>query len=106
MRRVFMGLLGSLILLPTPIWALDAGEKRGQTIAIANCARCHAVGRHGTSPLKKAPPFRSLHERYPVSDLAEALAEGITTGHPTMPDFRLAPDEADNLIAYLKSLER
>jgi mono/diheme cytochrome c family protein len=47
-----------------------------------------------------------VHTRYPVEDLGEALAEGITTGHPTMPEFRLGPDEADALIAYLKSLER
>jgi cytochrome c len=80
--------------------------KQGETIALTNCARCHAVGRLGSSPLREAPPFRELHTRYPVENLAEALAEGITTGHPTMPEFRLEPDQADDLIAYLKSLER
>jgi hypothetical protein len=34
------------------------------------------------------------------------LAEGIVTGHPTMPEFRLDPDQIENLIAYLKTLER
>lgn len=91
---------------PLPTRAFDAHEKRGETIALTNCARCHAVGRVGTSPLREAPPFRTLHERYPVGDLSEALAEGITTGHPTMPEFRLDPDEAENLIAYLRTLER
>ncbi|WP_155935332.1 cytochrome c [Methylobacterium sp. 10] len=85
---------------------LDAHEKRGEVIARTNCVRCHAIGRAGPSALAEAPPFRMLHRRYPVEDLGEALAEGITTGHPTMPEFRLDPDEADNLIAYLKTLER
>ena len=52
-----------------------------------------------------APPFRTLHHRYPVEDLAEALAEGIMTAHPAMPQFKLGVTEIDDLIAYLKSLE-
>jgi cytochrome c len=33
------------------------------------------------------------------------LAEGITTGHPTMPEFRLDPDQIHDLLSYLKTLE-
>jgi uncharacterized protein (DUF433 family) len=44
--------------------------------------------------------------RYPVEDLAEALAEGITTGHPTMPQFQLDPAQINDLIFYLHTLER
>ncbi len=71
-----------------------------------NCGGCHAVGRTGVSPLAIAPPFRELHLRYPVENLSEAFAEGIVTGHPTMPEFRLEADQIGNVIAYLKSLER
>lgn len=106
MQRFLMGAAGVLALLPNLAVALSEPEKRGEAIAIANCARCHAIGRYGSSPLKAAPPFRTLHERYSVTDLAEALAEGITTGHPAMPEFRLEPVEADDLIAYLRILER
>ena len=53
-----------------------------------------------------APPFRTLHERYPVESLQESLAEGIVTGHPSMPEFRLDPGQVADVIAYLKSLER
>lgn len=106
MQSLSLSAAGVLALLITPASALDAREKRGEALALANCSRCHAVGRHGASPLKEAPPFRTLHESYPVTDLAEALAEGISTGHPSMPEFRFDPDEADNLIAYLKTLER
>lgn len=105
------GLLAAAALLPLTTLlttAVRAGGnvRRGEVIALANCARCHAIGRVDSSPLAEAPPFRELHRRYPVDDLSEALAEGIVTGHPTMPEFRLAPDEAESLIAYLKTLER
>lgn len=86
--------------------AWDRQVKQGETLARTNCARCHAVGRAGASSLRVAPPFRELHTRYPVEDLGEALAEGIRTGHPSMPEFRFDPDQAEALIAYLKSLER
>jgi hypothetical protein len=52
-----------------------------------------------------APPFRTLHERYPVESLEEALGEGITTGHPSMPEFRLDPGQVGDFISFLKSLE-
>ena len=70
-----------------------------------NCARCHAVGKAGDSPLPQAPRFRELHKRYPVENLAEAFGEGIVTGHPSMPEFVLEPDQIDDLLAYLRSLE-
>ena len=52
-----------------------------------------------------APPFRTLHDRYPVESLQDLLAEGIVTGHPSMPEFRLDPSRVADVIAYLKSLE-
>jgi mono/diheme cytochrome c family protein len=75
------------------------------TFALTNCACCHSIDRVTQSPLKIAPPFRSLHNRYPVETLAEALAEGINTGHPTMPEFQLEPDQIHDLLSYMKSLE-
>ena len=88
------------------IKAQEPTIQRGYAFAQANCARCHAIGRSGESPLPKAPPFRTLHERYPVEDLEEALAEGIRTGHPAMPEFALDENQIRDLIPYLKSLER
>jgi mono/diheme cytochrome c family protein len=51
------------------------------------------------------PPFRTLHLRYPVETLGEALAEGIYTGHADMPAFQLDPDQIHDLLSYLKTLE-
>src|SRR4051794_29914812 len=80
--------------------------ERGRTFARVNCSMCHSIDKVSPSPLAIAPPFRTLHERYSVETLEEALAEGIITGHPNMPEFQLAPDQVGDVIAFLKNLER
>ncbi|WP_431204288.1 c-type cytochrome [Bradyrhizobium betae] len=97
------GLIG--LLLITPALAAPTAEQRGKAFTRANCARCHAVDRTSKSPLKSAPPLRTLHRRYPVEALEEALAEGINTGHADMPVFELSPDQIHDLLSYLKTLE-
>ena len=81
-------------------------EQRGLTFVRANCGSCHATDKVSASTLKIAPPFRELHLRYPIENLREALVEGIITGHPTMPEFRLDTGQASDVIAYLETLGR
>lgn len=85
---------------------LEPAAQRGRTLLQVNCARCHSINKVGDSPLKIAPPFRTLHLKYPVEGLQESLAEGIITGHPTMPEFSFDPGQIDDIIGYLKTLER
>jgi cytochrome c len=89
--------------------AEDTPVERGKIFAQQNCARCHAIGMEGDSPYSSAPPFRILHKRYDVGDLAEALAEGLIVVHngsgEQMPEFILQPDQIDDLIAFLRSLQ-
>ena len=79
--------------------------QRGVVIARTYCVNCHAIDKVSPSPLTIAPPFRDLHKKYPVEQLQEALAEGVVTGHPTMPEFRFAPDQITDFIAFLKTLQ-
>jgi cytochrome c len=58
------------------------------------------------SPLAIAPALRMLHLKYPIENLRRPLLEGMIAGHPTMPQFRLDADQAGDVIAYLKTLER
>ena len=89
----------------TTALAASPAEIRGRVFARTNCARCHSIDRHTPSPLAIAPPFRTLHTKYPIDTLAEALAEGIDSGHPTMPMFTLEPDQINDLLSFLKSLQ-
>ena len=65
-----------------------------------HCAQCHAIDKVSESPLPIAPPFRNLHLKYPIESLQRPLSEGIIVGHPTMPQFRLEPDQVTDVIAY------
>lgn len=110
-RVTFMALAGLAGVFAVPVASLAQAPtpmqvRQGQALAQANCASCHAIGRTGESPLRAAPPFRTLHLRYPVDSLAESLAEGITTAHPGMPQFRLEVEQIGDLLAYLKTLEK
>ena len=99
-------LCSTLMLSPLAALGQEGRVQRGMTFAQTNCAQCHAIGRFGDSPIPEAPPFRTLHTRYPVEDLAEAFAEGITTGHPSMPQFQFDPAQINDLLAYLQSVQR
>lgn len=79
---------------------------RGEALLTSNCARCHAVGRAGDSPHAAAPAFRTLSRKYKIESLSEALAEGLSTGHPDMPEFVFAPEEVGAIIAYLQSIQQ
>jgi len=105
--------LGAILLLgatlPTMASANDNAKdeiEAGENLAERLCSRCHAIGKTGESPHQDAPAFRSFSRRWPVDDLAEALAEGIVVGHPDMPAFELSPDEITALLAYLNALSR
>ncbi len=103
-----MRALALLALLLAACTAQGDGREaaEGERLATERCGACHAVGRTDTSPRPNAPAFRDLHRRYPVDDLAEALAEGIVTGHPDMPEQSFSQPEINALLAYLRSLER
>jgi len=79
--------------------------ERGQALVETNCGACHAIGPTGESPAPEAPAFRTLSQNYRVADLQEALAEGISVGHPAMPQFQFAPEDVDAIIVYLQSVQ-
>jgi cytochrome c len=85
---------------------LTPSAQRGLTLVRANCASCHAVDKYSDSPLVIAPPFRALHVKYSIESLRRPLSEGIVANHPTMPVFRFDRAQVQDVIAYLKTLEK
>lgn len=77
----------------------------GKIFAEETCSGCHAVGIEGDSPREGAPRFRELSRNYPVGNLEEALAEGIVTAHPDMPEVEMTPEEIGAFLAYLESIQ-
>ncbi|MGH1353280.1 MAG: c-type cytochrome [Methyloligellaceae bacterium] len=83
----------------------DDQVKAGRALAEKLCKSCHAIGIKGESAMKAAPPFRTFSQNWPLEALEEALAEGIVTGHPDMPEFKLPPPDVGALITYLHTLQ-
>jgi mono/diheme cytochrome c family protein len=46
-----------------------------------------------------------LSRKYPIEGLAESLAEGLSVGHPDMPEFVFEPDDIAAILAYLNSIQ-
>src|SRR5262249_39833738 len=93
--------------LASASFAQDDGAlgRRGRALLTEKCARCHAVGTTGASTHREAPPFRTLGQRYPIETLAEPLAEGLSTGHPDMPEFIFEIRDVAAILAYLESIQ-
>ncbi len=105
LRQALVTLMLTTPALVTAAHAATSDVQRGRAYASRHCGGCHSIDRTSKSPFDKAPPFRTLHNRYPIETLAEALAEGISTGHPAMPEAVLSPDEIHDLLTFLKTLE-
>jgi cytochrome c len=110
MRRFAIAFLFSAVALVLDLpssFAQDArgAERRGESLLSRQCAMCHAIGRFGRSPHRQAPPFRTLSKRYPIDSLSEALGDGLSSGHPDMPEFVFSPRDIGAILAYLHSIQ-
>ena len=94
-----------LVAVATGAAAQEPSARRGSLLVKRHCGGCHAVGATGVSRHPAAPPLRELHRRYEPENLAEALAEGILTGHPAMPSFRFEPRDVRSIILYLNEIQ-
>lgn len=81
-------------------------QERGKVIAHGLCERCHAIGPTGDSPHSAAPRFRFLDNQIDLSKLAQRIREGLLAGHEDMPMFRFDRDDADAMVAYMRSIQR
>ena len=83
--------------------ALAANTEKGRVVAERYCLKCHTPTTQSSDQV--IPSLASFVEKWPLSHLEEALAEGILTGHDnTMPVFTFSPEEIDDLLVYIESL--
>lgn len=83
----------------------NANLGEGRRLAEIHCARCHAIGQTGISRHPQAPEFRRLNANYAIGALDEAFAEGVLVGHRAMPEFRFEPQQIDDLLGYIESIQ-
>ena len=99
MRKSMAVVLASA-LLALPASAQDSSV--GGRLAVRWCMACHIVDASQTKATDTAPSFRDIAAR-PVTT-AESLDRYLSTGHTLMPDFSLATQERNALVAYILSL--
>ena len=79
-------------------------RSRGKALLQEKCGRCHAIGAVGTSPLKEAPPMRSIYARFAPRELQAELREGMVSRHREMPQIDFSDEDVDAIMAYLYAL--
>jgi cytochrome c553 len=106
MKRSLLALSTIALLWSTFAHARYAEQQHGKEMLQKLCARCHSVGRTGTSPNRLAPPFRSFSEtKLYDSDFMQRLQDGLTSIHPFMPTFRFNRENAEEALNYMKSIQ-
>jgi mono/diheme cytochrome c family protein len=95
----------SVMTATQPSFANETLQQRGKQLAQRLCGDCHAIGQSGASPLPAAPRFRTLDDRIDLSALPRRIQDGLLSGHQDMPMFRFTRDDADALVAYMRSVQ-
>lgn len=95
----------SLLWPVTTASALTEIQMRGRVLARGLCGGCHATERTGDSKHIGAPRFRQIDRQIDLDKFARRLREGLLGTHRDMPMFRFSRDDADAMVAYLRSLQ-
>lgn len=85
---------------------LSASAKRGQALAQARCAACHAVTPNAPSPNSEAPGFDDIANR---DGLSAATLRGYLRDAHNYPDamnFRIDPRAVRDLSAYIVTMRQ
>ena len=93
------------VLACASVYAAKVGNpQRGLAYAQKNCAKCHAVEAGDMfSPTMIAPTFSTIAETPGINERA-LIVWFQSSDHTTMPNLILAPDDLDDVVAYILSL--
>lgn len=105
MRRLAVLMVLAAASMPALAQTEPGDAAAGLRLAATWCANCHQVAPGGPGPsTDAAPAFRAIAQM--PSTTSMSLRVFLQTPHPSMPDYRLAREELDDLVAYLVSLRR
>ena len=93
------------MIIAAPLLSQELGSaKQGQVLAETVCAECHAVKPGALrSPFGHAPTFETIAQTPGMTPTA--IRVWLRSAHREMPNIMLAPEEVDNVIAYLQTLK-
>jgi cytochrome c len=79
-----------------------AAPSRGEVLSQQWCSQCHAVEPGQQSPNPKAPVFSAIAAEPSATEYS--LHVFLQTTHTTMPNFKIDPDDIDDIVGYIRSL--
>lgn len=103
--KLLILLFAAILSLPIATVTAQEPSQSGRALLDEFCARCHAVGKIGDSPLAGAPPFRGLSRSFDLDQFSRQLQRGLLSGHPDMPEFKFSEADARAVSAYLRSVQ-
>jgi cytochrome c len=84
--------------------AAQASPARGKALAQQSCAECHATAPGQQSPNPKAPAFPAIANEPSATEFS--LRVFLKTTHETMPNFKIDPNDINDLVDYIRSLKK
>jgi mono/diheme cytochrome c family protein len=86
-----------------PFCAFAADAAKGKTIAKRWCAACHLVSADQTTANADVPSFAAVARKKLPSEQLKAF---LVDPHPKMPDMNLTRSEIEDIVAYIRSLDK
>ena len=91
-----------------PFWRVNVANAaeptpgtKGLALLKENCGRCHSIQAKGNSPLKAAPPMRTIYMRIGPEELQAELAEGVLSMHKQMPQIQFSDEDVYAIMSFL-----
>ena len=107
MKRMFA--VAGILLLATELLAAGKGDAAsGKSLFAKNCTACHAAGGEGKEAIGKMfkVTMRPLGSKEVQAKSDAQLRKDILEGNGKMKPVKLAPAEADDVVAFLRTLKQ
>ncbi|MDO8322474.1 MAG: c-type cytochrome [Phenylobacterium sp.] len=85
--------------------AADVAAERGRDLAELRCGGCHGLGLYGESPRSPSTAFRDMRRGMTALSFRRRMEDIAEGRHYDMPRIGLTANEADDIAAYIESLE-
>jgi len=109
MKRSWMWALLVVLVLSSAIWVAAAGDaKAGKAVYTAKCAMCHGPNGEGKEAIGKAmgTTMRDLGSKEVQAKSDDQLKKDATEGVSKMKPVKLADKDADDVVAFIRTLAK
>jgi mono/diheme cytochrome c family protein len=103
MRRPQFYLAVALALFASGAGAFAQDLDNGKRLSERWCAECHQIS-PGVGRQERAPPFAGIAVKNNIT--AATISSFLLLPHATMPNFRLSPQDAQDIAAFIMAMRK